>query len=148
MSSQPSSATFKGLLCFAVSPKLGHAVEVLACAAVDPEAFLALPAASGSFSYALLCSAGVHVTSFWSECSWGEGLFPVLEGFVQLIKVLVLGVVLLEPGVASFVGVNTEHVICYFECALRFAEVDRSLDSDFLNRRGGVAGFGSLQRVL
>ena len=51
-------ATFADLLVF-VSFKLGHAVAVLACAAVIPEEFFALPAASNSFLSALLCLGGV-----------------------------------------------------------------------------------------
>ena len=51
-------ATFAGLLVFAVSSELGQSAAVLAFAAVVPEAFLALPAASGSFC-AFLCLGGV-----------------------------------------------------------------------------------------
>ena len=44
---------------FAVPSELGHAAAVLACAAVVPEAFVAIPAASNSFLNALLCLGGV-----------------------------------------------------------------------------------------
>ena len=45
-----------------------------------------------------------------SESSWGKDFSPVLEGFVQPLEVLVLGVVV-KLSVASLVNSDHEHIV-------------------------------------